>query len=285
MPDTSSTSAWPPSLPSVPTSRATRVTSAANERSRSTILLIVSASAATSPFASTAIFCERSPSATAVDTVAIERTWSVRFEAMKFTDSVRSRHVPETPFTSAWPPRMPSVPTSRATRVTSSANEESWSTMVFTVSFSSAISPCTSTVTFWDRSPSATAVVTCAMSRTWSVRFVAIRFTESVRSFQVPATFGTSAWPPSLPSVPTSRATRVTSSANEESWSTMVLVVSFSSRISPFTSTVMRWVRSPPATAVMTWAMLRTWLVRFEAMPFTDSVRSFHVPDTFGTSA
>ena len=60
---------------------------------------------------------------------------------MKFTDSVRSRQVPDTPFTSAWPPRMPSVPTSRATRVTSSANEESWSTMVFTVSFSSAISP------------------------------------------------------------------------------------------------------------------------------------------------
>ena len=139
------------------------------------------------------IFCDRSPSATAVETWAIERTWSVRFEAMKFTDSVRSRQVPETPFTSAWPPRMPSVPTSRATRVTSSANDESWSTMVFTVPFSSAISPFTSTVTFCDRSPSATAVVTCAMLRTWLVRFDAIRFTESVRSFQVPATFGTAA--------------------------------------------------------------------------------------------
>ena len=42
-------------------------------------------------------------------------------------------------------------------------------------------------------------------------------FTESVRSFQVPATPGTMAWPPSLPSVPTSRATRVTSEANERS--------------------------------------------------------------------
>jgi hypothetical protein len=30
---------------------------------------------------------------------------------------------PATPFTSAWPPRIPSVPTSRATRVTSDANE------------------------------------------------------------------------------------------------------------------------------------------------------------------
>ncbi len=51
------------------------------------------------------------------------------------------------------------------------------------------------------------------MFRTWAVRFFAMRFTLSVRSFQVPATPGTSAWPPSFPSVPTSRATRVTSLA------------------------------------------------------------------------
>ena len=59
-----------------------------------------------------------------------------------------------------------------------------------------------------DRSPLATAIVTSAMLRTWPVRFEAIELTLSVRSFQVPATPGTSAWPPSLPSVPTSRATR-----------------------------------------------------------------------------
>src|SRR5688572_14550814 len=35
---------------------------------------------------------------------------------MLFTLSVRSRHVPLTPCTLAWPPIMPSVPTSRATR-------------------------------------------------------------------------------------------------------------------------------------------------------------------------
>ena len=101
VPETPSTSAWPPSLPSVPTSRATRVTSAANERSCSTIVLIVSASAATSPFASTVIFCDRSPCATAVVTCAMLRTWSVRFEAMRLTESVRSFHVPATPRTSA----------------------------------------------------------------------------------------------------------------------------------------------------------------------------------------
>ena len=82
--------------------------------------------------------------------------------------------------------------------------------MVF---FSSRISPLTSTVILRDRSPRAMAVATSAMLRTWPVRFDAIELTESVRFFHVPATPGTTAWPPSLPSVPTSRATRVTSEA------------------------------------------------------------------------
>src|ERR687885_240213 len=72
-----------------------------------------------------------------------------------------------------------------------------------------------------------------------------MEFTLSVRSFQVPATPGTCAWPPSLPSVPTSRATRVTSDAKALSWSTMVLTVFLRSRISPFTSTVILRERSP----------------------------------------
>ena len=46
------------------------------------------------------------------------------------------------------------------------------------------------------------------------VRFEAMELTESVRSFQVPPTPWTCACPPSLPSEPTSRATRVTSDAN-----------------------------------------------------------------------
>ena len=107
------------------------------------------------------------------------------------------------------------MPTSRATRVTSAANDRSWSTIVLMVFFSSRISPLTSTVIFFERSPFATAVVTSAMLRTCDVRFDAMKFTESVRSFHVPATPFTSAWPPSRPSVPTSRATRVTSAANE----------------------------------------------------------------------
>ena len=79
------------------------------------------------------IFCERSPFATAVVTSAIARTWLVRLAASRFTLSVSPRQVPETPSTWAWPPRMPSVPTSRATRVTSSAKDESWSTIVLIV--------------------------------------------------------------------------------------------------------------------------------------------------------
>ena len=181
---------------------------------------------------------------------------------MTLTVSVRSFQVPATPGTCAWPPSLPSVPTSRATRVTSEAKALSWSTIVLMVFFSSRISPFTSTVILRDRSPRATAVVTSAMLRTCVVRLAASRLTLSVRSFQVPATPGTTAWPPSRPSVPTSRATRVTSAANERSCSTIVLSVSFSSRISPRTSTVIFFDRSPPAMAVATSAMLRTWAVR-----------------------
>ena len=68
---------------------------------------------------------------------------------------------------------------------------------------------------FFERSPRAIAVATSAILRTWPVRLDAIELTLSVRSFQVPATPGTCACPPSRPSVPTSRATRVTSEANE----------------------------------------------------------------------
>ena len=177
------------------------------------------------------------------------------------------------------------MPTSRATRVTSAAKERSCSTIVFRVSLSSRISPRTSTVIFFDKSPPAIAVATSAMLRTWAVRFEAMKLTLSVRSFQVPATPGTSAWPPSLPSVPTSRATRVTSPAKPLSWSTMVLMVFLSSRISPFTSTVILRDKSPRATAVVTSAMLRTWAVRLPAIEFTESVKSFQVPATPGTLA
>ena len=98
--------------------------------------------------------------------------------------------------------------------------------MMLMVSFSSRISPLASAVIFFVRSPVATAVVTWAMLRTWSVRLDAMKFTESVRSFQVPDTPLACAWPPSLPSEPTSRATRVTSEENPPSKPTMLLTIS-----------------------------------------------------------
>src|SRR6202022_983798 len=157
--------------------------------------------------------------------------------------------------------------------------------MVLIVFFSSRISPFTSTVILRERSPFATAVVTSAMFLTWPVRFEAMKFTLSVRSFHVPATPGTFAWPPRRPSVPTSRATRVTSPANTLKLSTIVLMVCLSSRISPFTSAVIFLERSPFATAVVTSAMFLIWPVRLEAIAFTLSVRSFHVPPTPGPAA
>ena len=60
----------------------------------------------------------------------------------------------------------------------------------------------------------------------------------------------------------------------------MVLMVFFSSRISPWTSTVILRERSPLATAVVTSAMLRTCAVRLPAMELTLSVRSFQTPPT-----
>ena len=284
-PETPSTSACTPSWPSVPTSLATRVTSATNDPSWSTIVLIVDLSWATSPFASTVIFFERSPCATAVVTSAMLRTWPVRFDASVFTFSVRSFQTPETPSTWAWPPSLPSVPTSFATRVTSAENERSWSTIVLIVSLSSSTSPLTSTVIFFERSPFATAVVTRAMFRTWPVRLPARVLTLSVRSFHTPETPFTCACPPSFPSLPTSRATRVTSSAKSDSWSTIVLTVFFSSSTSPLTSTVTFFERSPCATPVVTAAMFRTCPVRLEAIWLTESVRSFQVPETPFTRA
>src|SRR6201996_1800475 len=62
-------------------------------------------------------------------------------------------------------------------------------------------------------------------------------------------------------------------------------MVFFSSRISPFTSTVILRDKSPRATAVATSAMLRTWPVKLPAIEFTESVRSFHLPATPGTVA
>ena len=127
--------------------------------------------------------------------------------------------------------------------------------MVLMASFNCRISPRTSTVIFFDRSPLATAMVTSAMLRTCAVKFEAMEFTLSVRSFHTPVTSWTCAWPPSLPSVPTSRATRVTSEVNTLNCLIMVLTMFAERRNSPLsarpsTSSGTVCSRSPRATAV-----------------------------------
>ena len=236
--------------PSVPTSRATRVTSSANAESWSTIVLIVFLSSRTSPRASTVICCVRSPFATAVVTSAMFRTWLVRLPASVLTLSVSSRQTPETPSTSAWPPRRPSVPTSRATRVTSVGERRELVDHRVDRVLQLGDLACASTVIFRERSPFATAVVTSAMFRTWAVRFAGELLTLSVRSFQTPETPATSACPPSLPSrADLARDARHLAPRTTRSWSTIVLIVSLSSSTSPLTSTVILRERSPFATA------------------------------------
>ena len=195
--------------------------------------------------------------------------------------------MPATPFTWACPPSLPSLPTSRATRVTSLAKLLSWSTIVLMVSFSSRISPFTSTVILRDRSPFATAVVTSAMLRTWAVRLAAIRLTLSVRSFQVPATSFTWACSPSLPSMPTSRATRVSSAVTVTSCSTIRLTVRAVCRNSPCsgrpsTSSGMDCDRSPLATAPMTRAISWVGWVRSATMALTLSTQAPQPPEAVG---
>ena len=107
---------------------------------------------------------------------------------------------------------------------------------------SSSTSPCTCTWIERVRSPCVTAVATSAIARTCVVRLAASWLTLSVRSFHVPAAPGTAAWPPSLPSTPTSRATVVTWSAKVASVSIMLLIVSERAAISPLASRLsLRW--------------------------------------------
>ena len=123
-------------------------------------------------------------------------------------------------------------------------------------SFSCRISPRTSTVILRDRSPFATAIVTAAMLRTCAVRLPAIEFTESVSVRQTPDTSSTTACPPSMPSVPTSRATRVTSCVNTLICSIMRFTIIAERRNSPSSarpsiSSGTVCDRSPFATAAM----------------------------------
>jgi len=232
------------------------------------------------------IFFDRSPFATAVVTSAMLRTWLVlRFPAIELTLSVRS-------FTcrqrlARWLDHRGCLPTHLARDARDfRANRLSLSTIVLIVSLSSSISPRTVdrdllgevTVRDWPSSP--------AGDVAYLIREVAgIEFTLSVRSFHVPATPCTCACPPSLPSDRYfSRDARHFGCECVELVDHRVDGV-FELDDFAFCFDGDLLGRSPSATAVVTSAMLRTWLVRLCAIQLTLSVRSFHVPATPGTMA
>ena len=177
---------------------------------------MVSFSCRISPLTLTVIFFERSPRATAVATSAMLRTCAgqVRRHA-ELTLSVRSFQVPATPGTCAWPPSLPSVPTSRATRVTSPAKRVEL--VHHRVDGVLQLEDLAAHVDgdLRERSPLATAVVTSAMLRTCAGQ-VAGHGVDAVGEVLPGARRRRARWPGrrARPSVPTSRATRVTSPAN-----------------------------------------------------------------------
>ena len=200
------------------------------------------------------IFFERSPFATAVVTCAMLRTCVVRLPASVLTLSVRSFQTPETPFTRAWPPSLPSVPTSRATRVTSSANDESWSTIALTVVPMRRNSPftgCPSIVSciFWERSPSATASITRATSVVGRTRSSIRVLSAAVVSAQCPVLAGACARSVSRPSRPMARPTRAISLLKASRRSASSLKARWRSAAMPLPETGRRTRKSPSRAA------------------------------------
>ena len=177
---------------------------------------------------------------------------------MPFTLSVRSFQVPDTPFTRAWPPSLPSVPTSRATRVTSEENAPSWLTMVLIVLPARRNSPrsglpSSSRRTACVRSPLATASMTRVISRVDVMRLVTRKLMFSTCSDQPPSMRPRSMRWLILPSLPTSRVTRSISWVNCCFRSTPSLNVVAILPLMPVHSRGRRAEKSPCLTAVRAW--------------------------------
>jgi hypothetical protein len=186
---------------------------AAKALSWSTMVLMVSFSSRISPRTSTVIFFDRSPLGDrgghlgdVADLRGQVRRHRVHRVGQVLPGAGDAEHV-------GLAAERPSVPTSRATRVTSPAKALSWSDhrvdgFLELQDFARHVHrDLLRQVAAGDGGGDVGDVADLA------VRLPAMKLTLSVRSFQVPATPGTCAWPPSLPSVPTSRATRVTSEA------------------------------------------------------------------------
>src|SRR6266851_3266020 len=185
------------------------------------------------------------------------RTWVVRFVAMELTLSVRSFQVPPTPLTSAWPPSFPSVPTSRATRVTSEAKEPSCSTIPLTRLAVLRNSPCSSRwptfrATRCERSPWATAPITRPISLVGCTSASTSAFTECTFAAQAPPAPVSRARSPIRPSSPTASRSRANSAAVRSLRSMMSLRALATVRATLLPLMGMRREKSPFFTALST---------------------------------
>ncbi len=197
------------------------------------------------------IFFDKSPLATAMVTSAMLRTWAVKLPAIWLTDSVRSFHTPETPLTWAWPPSLPSVPTSRATRVTSDEKTESWSIILLTSlaerrNSPSSGRPSTSRAMACVRSPLATAPTARVTSVVGHTRSSISVLSAVMSSAHPPTAPGTRIRSFSFPSLPTTRQTRAVSAVRRSLTARMSLKTSAIFPSMPTMSPGMRTVKSPP---------------------------------------
>ncbi|MCY1340964.1 hypothetical protein D9M69_268910 [compost metagenome] len=163
--------------------------------------------------------------------------------------------MPATPATFAWPPRMPSVPTSQATRVTSEAKELSRVTMVLTISadlrnWPWRRTPSTSLGICWRRSPSATESMTRIISFIGLRRLSARELLALTIFRQEPFISGSWIRSPTLPCLPTSWETRSNSLVISAAMSMMSLRASAILPGIPFQSSGMRVAKSPLRNAL-----------------------------------
>ncbi len=182
-------------------------------------------------------------------------TWAVSRYAIVLTESVRSRHEPDMPRTRACPPSLPSVPTSLATRVTSSVNVDSWSTRLLTVRPTFRNSPrsgcpfpsgaCVRNSIRGDRSPSATADSTRLTSETGRTRSSTRAFELSIAVDHEPSQAPVSSRSVSFPSRPTIRRTRASSPVRCRLRSATSLKTAAISAITPSPDTVSRLRKFP----------------------------------------
>ncbi len=160
------------------------------------------------------------------------------------------------PRTWACPPSLPSVPTSLATRVTSSVKMDSWSTRLFTVRATFRNSPrsgcpapsgaaCVRSSIRGDRSPSATADSTRLTSETGRTRSSTSAFELSIAVAQEPSEGPVSSRSVSFPSRPTMRRTRASSPVRWRLRSATSLKTAAISAITPSPVTVSRLRKLP----------------------------------------